>query len=115
MRRLTFLAALLLTAASANVGRAHIEAQYTLGRVATEATNILIIEVTRINKEKNLVICKKVRDLKGKHGGAEIKQNIGQRGEPADSKAVMDWAEVGRQAVFFYNETGSLTCTGTHW
>jgi hypothetical protein len=98
----------------ASSAQAHIEAQYTLGRVASEATNILIIEVTRVNKEKNLVICKKVRDLKGKHDG-EIKQNIGQRGEPSDSKAVMDWAQVGRQAVFFYNDSGSLTCTGTHW
>lgn len=114
MRRPVHTAALLLALASSNISLAHIEAQYTLGRVATEASNILIIEVTRINSEKNLVICKKVRDLKGKHEG-EIKQNIGQRGDPGDSKAVMDWAKVGSQAVLFYNETGSLTCTGTHW
>jgi hypothetical protein len=115
MKRPIFAAALLVVWATSGVAWAHIEAQYTLGRVASEATNILIIEVTRINKEKNLVICKKVRDLKGKHAGEEIKQNIGQRGEPGDSKAVMDWAEVGRQAVFFYNESGSLTCIGPHW
>src|SRR5262249_27061851 len=115
MKPLTFAGALVAFWAACGSARAHIEAQYTLGRVATESTNIVVIEVVRINKEKNLVICKKVRDLKGKHTGEEIKQNIGQRGEPGDAKAVMDWAEVGRQAVFFYNESGSLTCTGPHW
>src|SRR5262245_47035077 len=104
MRYPTVAAILLAAWATSGVAWGHIEAQYTLGRVATESTNIVVIEVTRINKEKNLVICKKVRDLKGTHAGEEIKQNIGQRGEPGDAKAVMDWAEVGRQAVFFYNE-----------
>jgi hypothetical protein len=115
MKHLTRAGVLVALWATSSTAQAHIEAQYTLGRVATESTNIVLIEVARINKDKNLVICKKVRDLKGKHAGEEIKQNIGQRGEPGDAKAVMDWAEVGRQAVFFYNESGSLTCTGPHW
>jgi hypothetical protein len=97
MKRVLF-AALLVGSCLSGVAWGHIEAQYTLGRVASESSNVLIIEVTRINKEKNLVICKKVRELKGQHAGEEVKQNIGQRGGPGDAKAVMDWAEVGRQA-----------------
>src|SRR5262245_16338766 len=78
MRYPTVAAILLAAWATSGVAWGHIEAQYTLGRVATESTNIVLIEITRINKDKNLVICKKVRDLKGKHPGEEIKQNIGQ-------------------------------------
>jgi hypothetical protein len=115
MKRPILAAVLLAATTIAGVARGHIEAQYTLGRVASESTNILIMEVTRINKEKNLVIWKKVRDLKGQQAGEEIKQNIGQRGEPGDSQAVMEWAQVGRQALLFYNESGSLTCIGPHW
>src|SRR5262249_36780583 len=36
-------------------------------------------------------------------------------GEQGDATAGMAEAEVGRSAVFFYNESGSLTCTGPHW
>jgi len=115
MERLILPGVLMLVLSAANPARAHIEAQYTLGRVSTEATNILLMEVVRVNREKNLVICKKIRDLKGKHPAEEIKQNIGQRGGPGDAKAIMDWAEVGKKAVFFYSETGSLTCTGPYW
>lgn len=115
MRRVINAAVLVALLGIVNTAQGHIEAHYTLGQVATESTNILVIEVVRVNREKNLVICKKVRDLKGTYAEAEIKQNIGDRGGPGDAKAIMDWAAEGKQALFFFNETGSLTCTGQAW
>src|SRR5262249_46366172 len=87
-----------------------------LGQVCHESTNIVLVEVTKVNKEKNLVVYKKVLDLKGKHPQQEIKHNIGQRGKhEREWKNIMAWAEVGKKAVFFHNGSASETCLGTDW
>jgi hypothetical protein len=70
----------------------------------------------KVNKEKNLIIYRKVQDLKGQHPQQEIKHNIGQRGRhPREWQTVMAWAEAGKTAVFFHNGSASVTCTGTNW
>ena len=74
------------------------------------------MELTKVNKEKNLLIFKKVADIKGKHPADEIKHNIGQKGfHEREWKNIMAWAEVGKQAVFMYNGDASETCIGTYW
>jgi hypothetical protein len=95
---------------------AYIEAPYSLGQVCHESTNIVLVEVTKVNKEKNLIVFKKVLDLKGKHPQDEIKHNIGQRGKhEREWKNVMAWAKVGKKAVFFHNGGASVTCIDTYW
>jgi hypothetical protein len=114
MRRL-FCAALAALACAA-LARGYVEAPYSLGRVCHESTNIVLLEVTRVNKEKGLVIFKKVQDLKGKHPEQEVKHNIGKRGfHPREWQNVMAWAEPGKKAVFFHNGGQSETCIGTYW
>lgn len=114
MKRLLIVSAALL--ASFSLSHAYVEAPHTLGRCVAESTNIVLMEVTRVNKEKGMVIYKKVTDLKGKHPQDEIKHNIGQRGfAPREWQNIMKWAEVGKKAVFFYNDAGSETCIGTYW
>src|SRR5262249_27497304 len=67
-------------------------------------------------KEKNLILFKKVQDLKGNHPQDVIKHNIGQRGKhEREWKSVMAWAEVGKKAVFFHNGSASETCIGDYW
>ncbi len=106
--------AVLCHASSTAWGR--IEKLYTLGEFSKEAPNIVLVEVARINKEKNLIIFKKVRDLKGKHPTEEIRQNIGKRGyHEREWKNIMAWAEVGKRAVFFHNGQGSETCIDDYW
>ena len=84
--------ALLLAAGSAP---AYVEAPYSLGRTCQESTHVVLVELVRVNKEKNLLVYKKVRDLKGKHPENEIKHNIGQRGKhEREWRTVMAWAEV---------------------
>jgi len=105
--------ALCVTASSAH---AYIEAPYSLGQVCNESTTIVLVEVTKVNKEKNLILFKKVQDLKGKHPQDVIKHNIGQNGKhEREWKNVMAWAEVGKKAVFFHNGGASETCIGNYW
>ncbi len=115
MRRLLppALAVLLAAAPSA---RAYVEVPHTLGRCVHDSTNVVLVEVTKVNKEKGLIVYKKVQDLKGKHPGDEIKHNIGQNGfHPREWQNVMNWAAEGKKAVFFHNGGASETCIGTYW
>jgi hypothetical protein len=97
-------------------GRAYVEVPYTLGRVCNESTHIMLVEVARVNKDKGLIIYKKLQDLKGKHPHNEIKHNIGKRGfHPREWQNVMSWAEEGKKAVFFHNGGASETCIGDYW
>jgi hypothetical protein len=101
---------------AAPLARAYVEAPYSLGQMCHEATHIVLVEVARVNKEKNLVIFKKVKDLKGKQPDGEIKHNIGERGfHPREWQNIKAWAEVGKKAVFFHNGGASETCIGTYW
>jgi hypothetical protein len=94
----------------------YVEAPHTLGFVAKDSTNIVLVQVTKVNKEKGLIIYRKVEDLKGKHPQDEIKHNIGQRGfHPREWQNVMNWAQEGKLAVFCHNGGASETCIGTYW
>jgi hypothetical protein len=106
-------AAALLTAVPG--ARGYVEVPYTLGRVCSESTNIVLVEVAKVNKEKGLIVFKKVKDLKGNHA-QEIKHNIGQRGfHPREWQTIMAWAAEGKKAVFFHNGGASETCIGGYW
>lgn len=115
MKRWTFVlgAALLSLALPA---WAYIEAPYTLGRIVAESQGIVLVEVAQVNRERNLIIFKKLRDLKGKHAATQIKHNIGKAGfHPREWQTVMAWAAPGKKAVFFHNADASETCIGPYW
>lgn len=95
---------------------AYVEVPHSLGRCVHESTNIVLVEVTRVSTEKNLIIYKKIADIKGKFAQNEIKHNIGKRGfHEREWKNVMQWAEPGKRAVFMCNNDASETCIGTYW
>jgi hypothetical protein len=96
--------------------RAYVEAGHSLGQVISLSSNILMVQVEKVDKEKNLIIYRKVRDLKGKHPTEVIKHNIGRGGfNPREWQYPMAWAEPGKKAVFFHNGGASETCIGTYW
>jgi hypothetical protein len=114
MRRLSLAAVVGLISFSS--AHAYIEAPHSLGQVVHESTNIVYVELVKVNTEKNLLIYRKLADLKGKHEGDEIKHNIGKRGfHEREWKTIMNLAQPGERAVFFYNGQGSETCQGTYW
>ncbi len=95
---------------------AYVEAPFSLGSVLAQSSNVLLMRVEMVDKEKNLIIYRKVQDIKGKHNGDVIKHNIGRGGlRPNEWKPQMDWAEPGKTAIFFYNGGASETCIGTWW
>ncbi|HKA05646.1 MAG TPA: YdjY domain-containing protein [Gemmataceae bacterium] len=113
--RLVVLTTLPVLAFSAT-SHAYIEAPHTLGRCIHESTNVVLVELTKVNTEKNLLIYKKIADIKGKYPAGEIKHNIGNRGfHEREWKGVMAWAQVGKRAVFMCNADASETCIGTYW
>lgn len=97
-------------------GHAYVEAPMSLGAIVQQSTNIVLMRVESVDKEKNLILYRKVRDIKGKHPLDSIKHNIGKGGlRPNEWKPQMDWAEPGKTAIFFYQGGASETCIGTWW
>jgi hypothetical protein len=95
---------------------AYVEAPHSLGQVISLSTNIMVCRVEKVDKEKNLIIYKKVKDLKGTHPGDVIRHNIGRGGfHPREWQYPMEWAEVGKTAVFFHNGGAGEMCTGNYW
>jgi hypothetical protein len=96
--------------------RAYIEAPYSLGRICTESTNILVVQVDKVDKENNRILYKKLRDIKGVHPTDVIVHNIAKAGfHPREWQTVMAWAEPGKLAMFFYNGGASETAIDTYW
>ncbi|MBL8867342.1 MAG: hypothetical protein JNK93_17425, partial [Planctomycetia bacterium] len=111
-RAVAFLAVLFLTANAS----AYVEAPLSLGAMIAQSTNVVTMVVTKVDKQKNLIIYKKVRDDKGKHPQDEIKHNIGFGGlRPGEWQEIMNWAEVGKTAVFLHNGGASETYFGTSY
>ncbi len=112
---LVVLAALLVLIPQPAV-QAYVEAPHSLGQVVTLSSNIVLMRITAVDRTKNAIIYTKVRDIKGVHNQPEIRHNIGKAGfEPREWQTIMNWAEVGKEAVFFHNGSQSETCTGTYW
>src|SRR5262245_59632222 len=82
-------------------GRAYVEERYTLPRVVNQSTNIVLVQVERVNKERKLIIYKKLADLKGKLPTDVIKHNVGVGGFNAREQTLpTEWAEPGKVAIF---------------
>jgi hypothetical protein len=93
-----------------------VEAPHSLGQVVSLSSNVVVMRVEAVDKEKNAIIYRKVRDLKGVHKQEQIRHNIGRAGfEPREWQTIMKWAEVGKTAVFFHNGSQSETCIGMYW
>lgn len=112
----TFLAVAVAGTISLNPAFAYIEAPHSLGQVITLSTNILVLRVEKVDKTKNLIIYRKVEDIKGKHPTEIVKHNIGRQGfHPREWQYVMEWAEPGKIAVMFHNVSASETYIGSHY
>jgi len=95
---------------------AYVEAPMSLGAVLAQSSHVVLMKVEKVEKEKNLIIYRKVQDLKGKHPTEVIKHNIGRGGfHPREWQFIMEWAEVGKTAVFFHNGGASETCIHNYW
>src|SRR5438132_9941546 len=95
---------------------AYVEAPHSLGQVIALSTHVMVVRVEKVDKERNLIVYRKVRDLKGVHPADVIKHNVGRQGfHPREWQYPMEWAEPGKTAVFFHNGGASETCIGNYW
>ena len=114
--RFRMFAAALAAAVFAPSAPAYVEAPMTLGAVVTQSVVVCSMVVTKVDKQNNLIIYQKVADIKGKHPTDVIKHNIGRGGlRPGEWQEIMNWAEVGKTAVFFHNGGASETYIGVTW
>src|SRR3954447_12619515 len=96
--------------------RAYVEVPLTLGKIVQDSTNIVVMKVEKVDKERNLVIYRKVKDLKGTHPTDVIKHNIGKAGfNPREWQFCMQGAQVGNTAIFFHNGGASETYLDNYW
>ena len=113
---LAVVAGCLLAAWPTRPAHGYVEAAHSLGAVVQLSSNILVMRVEKVDKQNNLIVYRKVRDLKGTHPTDVIKHNIGRGGfHPREWQYPMEWAEPGKTAVFFHNGSASETCIGTYW
>jgi HEAT repeat protein len=94
---------------------AYIAAMPTLGKVSTDAGTIVVLEVDKVSREKQVVLFKKVADLKGKGSPDVAKHKLTEGMHPRQARTILDWAEPGKIAVSFQTERSSLTCIGGFW
>lgn len=94
----------------------YVEVGYSLGRVVNESTHVMLVQVESVDAVKNLIIYRKVRDIKGKHPEDVIRHNIGRGGfHPREWQTIMNWAQPGKMAVFMHNGGASETCIDRYW
>ncbi len=113
--RLIRLFSLAITIPFASPAFAYIEAPMTLGDVANQSNMITIIRVKAVNKPKNLIIFDKVEDIKGKFPTAIARHVITGQLKEGEVKTVLEWAEVGKTAIFFAKDGACEMCLDNYW
>lgn len=95
---------------------AYIEAPHSLGKIVGDSGNIVVLKVEKVDKERNIIVYSKVRDIKGTHPTNVVRHVIQNKGfHEREQRFVMDWAEPGKIAVFCYKDGASETCIDTYW
>ncbi len=73
----------------------------TLGMMCSWSTHVIQVKVEKIDREKGIIIWRKLKDYKGNWpGGDVVKQSLGTL-QPADRENVLRWADVGKTTAMF--------------
>src|SRR5262249_5254869 len=95
--------------------QAYIGSYPTLGKLTADSSHIVVLQVDSVSRDKQVVIFKKIKDLKGKSAAAVVKHKLRDGYHPRQARAILDWAEPGEIAVSFQNDRTSVTCIGDFW
>src|SRR5438105_3264210 len=113
MERLLFAAAVI--GGLATPAWAYIDAAPTLAQLTNASTNIVVLRVEKVRREKRVIIYRKVADLKGRHPAEQIKHEITDGWHPGEARLILGWAEPGKVAVCFYSGAVAEICIGNYW
>jgi hypothetical protein len=96
------LAACLLFGAGAPRAHAYIDVPpHTLGHMCSYSTDIVVLRVEKVDKEKKVVFYRKVQELKGKWPAEVVRHHVVSK----DVEPILQWAEPGKTAISFYVKT----------
>jgi HEAT repeat protein len=113
MRRLPYL--LFLFFGVPATARAHIDGSLTLGRIIADSDRIVVLQVDKVSREKQVIVFTKVADLKGKGFPDLARHQLTDGSHPRQARTILDWAEPGKDAVCFQRGTVCEVCIGGFW
>jgi len=87
----------------------------TLGAVCSRATSITVFKVEKLDKEKGIIIYRKVEDLKGACPREIFREFLSAAHEAHERKHYLDWVDVGKIAVLFRHENRQAIAVGEQW
>src|SRR5262245_4901982 len=88
---------------------------YTLKFVLENSSEITVLRVEKLSREKGVIVFSKVADLKGRSPEGESRHQISAGFRAREPRLLLNWAEPGRTAVSFSNGTLSQICVGPFW
>jgi len=109
------LSVLLGTFGTSTPAQAFIDFSPTLGKVISQSDHIVVLEVDKVNREKKVIVFKRVAELKGQGGPEIVKHHINDGFHARQSRTILDWAEPGEIAVCLQSGGQSLTYIGGYW
>jgi hypothetical protein len=81
----------------------------TLGKMVAQSTQIIVVKVEKVDQDKNVIVWKKIREIKGKWPSDLITHRLGveTRDKPlTDARQyVMAWAKEGKTTILFHIAT----------
>jgi HEAT repeat protein len=110
-----FWLSLVLLSVTALPARAYVDAAPTLATVLNDATNVAVLRVDKVSRDRRVIIYEKIADLKGELPAGAVKHEISDGLHPREPRLVLDWAEPGQLAVCFANGKVAQICLGHFW
>jgi HEAT repeat protein len=104
-----------LVLATPSPGHAFLDFSPTLGRVIRDAPQIVVLEVDKVSRDKQVIVFKKIANLMGNDPPGEVKHKLTDGFHPRQARTVLDWAEPGNVAICFHTDNIALTCIGSYW
>jgi HEAT repeat protein len=83
-----------------------------LGALIRQSEAVVVLEVARVDKEKQLVVFKKAAVLKGECAEEEFRDSL--KGS-SEARSILGWAKPGQKAITFFLGGKRVTCLGNHW
>jgi len=88
---------------------------YTLGFVVNQSTQVAVLRVDRVSRDKKVIVFRKIEDLKGRFPQEECKVQVTDGFRSHESHLFLGWADPGRTAIAFSDGTTTQLCLGTLW
>ncbi|HZZ72257.1 MAG TPA: HEAT repeat domain-containing protein [Pirellulales bacterium] len=95
--------------------QAYVDITPSLGSVINDAQSITVLKVEKVSRERQIVVYKKVADLKGETADTPIRHRVAHGFHPREPRMVLEWAEPGEMAICFTTGGASVVCTGHYW